>query len=130
MIEQAAIRWLELREECRRLRSERALLECEREASGLLEPNTMRIQPKPCWKTHHRTAPDDYERMAETDWCETCREREKVHKQLRRLSASRGAALRNLIRLYKLGLADLCQPTSPRHALRGSADPMVRPGGS
>lgn len=95
-IGRAAIRWLSLRAQCNGLKKQRGQLFCEYEvtaSSGALA--------KPCWRAYD----EDGELDAERVWCQPCHDRQKIHQELRSLAASRGAALRNLIRLHKLSIA-------------------------
>lgn len=106
-VAEAARRWVLARERAAKLRAKRAGLECAREGA---EPDRIMRGLTPCWKTW---LPDpegrdclgnptgDTIRLPDAEWCESCREREVVHGDYRRATASRGAAERVLLRFAK-----------------------------
>lgn len=90
----AASRWLALRDRCRALREERAGFLC-RDQEEALSDN------QPCWRTYVPVVRVDAEPLDRAEWCQPCLDRQKVHDELVPLVRSRGAALRNLIRIYR-----------------------------
>ena len=96
-LEVAAVRWLSLRGQCNALAKQRGAFECERE-----QASEWNKSEKPCWKRYEY---DEYGRRmrdGEHEWCPPCEKRQAIHDELKPLAASRGAALRNLIRIFKL----------------------------
>lgn len=100
-IERAAIRWLSLRDRCRVLRGQRGICYCDRERVEESDGKDRR----PCWKHYEYDAAGDGGLADRKDWCRMCRNRQEIHDELTPLAASRGAALRNLIRLTRIARA-------------------------
>lgn len=86
-ITQAALRWAELRRWALILQRRRAVLDCmvrcESESSGSCR-ELARLEGK--WAD-------------KSEWCESCRRKEKVHRAFRRIAHQRGAAMHALVTL-------------------------------
>lgn len=109
-VAEAARRWVLARERARKLRAKRGGINCTVERDGEPEPRSdgtfhMVGGVTPCWKAWFEEHGDDYEpfkvRGDGRPFCEACLEREIVHKDYRRATASRGAAERVLLRYAK-----------------------------
>lgn len=103
----AATLWISLRDAVAELAKRRAAFVCEREEPGVVAP---------CWKVYRPVAPDDAERLPEAEWCQPCRDRERVHEKLKPLAASRGAWLRILIRRGRKAQKAAAKPQARRKA--------------
>lgn len=100
-IGEAAIKWLTLRDQCRALAERRGRFLCKNET----EFGNARVA---CWKTYtYNPQIDDDRPMPRAEWCPSCLHRQGVHDELRALTPTRGAALRNLIRLYRLRVREM-----------------------
>ena len=105
----ALIRWEIAREKAAELREARAAIECEHvsadetaaiECSGFLSSTP----PTPCWKDW-RDGIEDRTLAPQSEWCESCRARQRIHEQYRAATTHRGAKLREMRRLAKLAMA-------------------------
>ncbi len=95
----ATKRWLALRDRCEVLRKECYEFKCE------VESRDSRLDP--CWKSwegiwdHFSELSRGRDYLDEEEWCQPCRDRERVRGTRNAAAASRGAALRNVIRIYR-----------------------------
>lgn len=97
----AAAAWNFARVRALELKTERDGYLCElaeaADPSGHLHEDQKRTEP--CWKSWEDGFGDeDRTRLEESEWCESCRRRERVHLTITAANKRRGAALRVLMR--------------------------------
>ena len=102
----ALIRWEIAREKAADLREARAQIECTRVIaySADLDAGEAYDPPLACWKDW-RDGVEDKSLAPESEWCESCRKRQRIHEQYRAATKHRGAKLREMRRLAKLAMA-------------------------
>lgn len=97
----AAVKWVELRDECKELRKRCAAFECEEEYKPSERyPGEMERVGDPCWKQKVH-ADFGGGLMPNEDLCEACLHREMVRYVLHKTNARRGAYQRVLIQAVR-----------------------------
>ena len=95
-LERAAILFDQARREAVRIKFERGACLCE--LAERAEPETNWDGTDPCWK-NWQDGPEDRTLAAESEWCDTCRRRQRLHEQYRVAMKIRGARMRQFFRL-------------------------------
>jgi len=98
-IAEAVCAWNALRLTAIRLHGERNARQCANE-EPFDEVGPSRVVGVPCWKPiYFAGREDDAHVLPVIDWCDNCRERQKLHDELRATCKARGLAMRVLQRL-------------------------------
>lgn len=77
--------------------------ECLCEETESAEPEVGLDEISPCWKRYIDIY-DDQERLGESEWCETCRRRQRLHEAYRRAMKIRGGRMRTFQRVALKGI--------------------------
>ena len=102
----ALIRWEIAREQAADLREARPRIECRRVMSYAtdLDAGEAHDPPLACWKDW-RDGIEDRTLAPQSEWCDSCRARQRNHEQYRAATKHRGAKLREMRRLAKMAMA-------------------------
>ena len=94
----AAVKWNTLRQQAVALRDERNGYTCDYAPEQILHEGVMHIArgPGPCWTER---LPPEGELAPLEDWCESCKARDKIHREYRAVVGCRAGAIRSLQRL-------------------------------
>lgn len=96
----AAIQYDRARCDAERIRAERAAVHCER--SECEYEARSKDQWKPCWKNYQDDGCGDQYLADQSEWCPSCRLRQRIHDAHHQAMVKRGARLRELHRLCEL----------------------------
>lgn len=96
-IVKAVTEWQQVRESLKALRQKRVATLCE---VAEQEPSSHVDQLVPCWKDW-QDGVEDRTLAPESEWCDGCRQRAAVHRDVRALSKRHGALMRSILSLAK-----------------------------
>lgn len=99
-VAEAAILWDQSRREAARLRSERASIRCEHEVGAEYDDEGRCTYggDEPCWRNQDQDQQGRARLEMESQWCQPCRRRQRVHEQYQRAVARRQGLMRSLQR--------------------------------